>query len=135
MLTRAQVAVLPNLAEVVYEPPSTDFVAKACNNCGLWSRDQYCLIHGDRRVFSFDNCAYHVLGEPRNKRVSLRIAPLEPKLSGLGFYPRGTRCGTCPSFVPDADGPMGDCNRVRDFKQLKYARVHAYGCCARYTGW
>lgn len=128
-LTKAQIAILPNLGEVLYEPPSKDHDAKRCGNCALWSRDKRCALFGERLIFSWDGCGYHVPGAPRAKRIHLKMAPLDPKLAGLGFYPRGTRCGSCAAFQPGTS----ECNRVRDFKVVRLAKVHAFGCCTRWV--
>jgi hypothetical protein len=135
-LTRGQIAVLPTLAEVLYEPP-TIAGTKACGNCALWSEDRRCaLFDPDQVVYKWDACGYHVPGEPAKRRIRLKMAPyVEPRYSGLGVYPRGTRCGTCPLFVADADGDEGDCLGVRHPKRIEYARVHGWACCSRYAGW
>lgn len=129
-LSKAQIAILPNLGEVLYEPASKDREAKKCGNCALWSLDKRCALFGDRSIFSWDGCGYHVDGAPRAKRIRLKMAPLDPKLAGLGFYPRGTRCGRCAAFQPG----KSNCNRVRDFWVVKLAVVDSFGCCTRYSG-
>lgn len=35
-LSKAQIAILPNLGEVLYEPASKNREAKKCGNCALW---------------------------------------------------------------------------------------------------
>lgn len=125
---------LPTAGEALYEPPNAKKTAKSCANCGLWALDSTCALFGDRAIFSFDVCSYHVNGKPAKKRIRLPIVPLSPNLSGLSWAPQGTRCGTCKHFRADATGPMGDCVRVRDDKRVKLARVHEYGCSSRYVG-
>lgn len=133
-LTRGQISVLPTLGEALYEGPNEKLTAKSCSNCGLWSRDNFCALFGDRAIFSFDVCSFQIDGVPAKKRIRLNVVPLDPVLGGLSWAPKGTRCGTCDHFRPDANGPMGHCVRIREDKRVKLARVHAYGCSARYGG-
>lgn len=138
-LTLEQIRVLPKLNEVVYEIP-VGRTTKSCSNCFMWSTDNHCMIHApDRLVFAFDGCSYHVPQKPNaklpTKRISLPLIPVEPELSGLGFYPGGTRCGSCVHFRPAiGETTAGICVRVRQDFAEKYAVVDAYGCCARYVG-
>lgn len=137
-LTHAQIEILPKLNEVCYEIPIPGQPKKACGNCATWSKDNSCAIHApDRLVFEWDNCSYHIPGIPKNKRVHLNMAPpLEPEYSGLGYYPHGTNCTSCPHFQKFTDAGVTDgiCLRVRQDERVDYARVNANGCCARYAG-
>lgn len=131
-----QIEVLPTLDEASYEPPAPPGKAenKACSNCALWSHDLRCAIHAPTRpVFGFDNCGYHVPGKPRKHRLpTVTNPPLDPRLSGLGLYPFGTRCGKCMFYVPGEKPGVGRCLRVRQWNRVEYAVVEEYGCCFRY---
>lgn len=130
--TRDQIAVLPTLAEALYEPPTPPAEnAKSCGNCGLWSLDERCVLFGDKAIFSWDVCSYHVAGTPMPRKVHLKVLPLDPTLAGLSWAPKGTKCGSCEAFIRE----RRLCTRTRDDKVVKLATVHQNGCCSRYTGW
>lgn len=133
-LTRGQILVLPTLGEALYEGPNPQKTAKSCSNCGMFSLDNFCAILGDKAILPFDVCSFQIDGVPAKKRIRLNVIPLDPVLAGLSWAPAGTRCGTCNFFRPDAEGPMGYCVRIRDDNHVKLARVHEYGCSARYRG-